>query len=377
MKAELIFQDHYSNKFWRITVTGNEHTVTYGKVGTNGTTKTKSFADEAAALKSAQKLIKAKEKKGYTEAKAKAQVVRGSYTLVGKPITNFGATMNPATAVKVLSGYDEKSSVVSKLDKLAKLANIGEMDTLVIGAWQNERGAGADQILDKLIELKDTFSGVKHLFVGDMNSEECEMSWIEQANYTNFYQHFPALETLGVRGRQGLKLGKIDLPNLKNLIIETGGLKDEILSDIITSNLDKLEHLEIWLGTNDYGCNIDIEDLMPILNGNYPNLKYLGLKNYYQQDALAGALQGASILATIETLDVSMGTLTDKGAEALFNNEALLNLKHLNCRRHFLTDKWQKQLKEKFVAQNINLEDAEEPYIYRDGDIHYYVEIGE
>lgn len=376
MKAELIYQDYNSNKFWRVTVTGNEHTVTYGKVGANGTSKTKVFADEAKALKDAQKLIRVKKGKGYKEATAKAHVVRDDYTLMGKPITTFGSTMNPSTAVKVLSGYDEKLKVVNKLDKLAKQANIGELDTLVIGAWQDAHDPVSTHIQDKLIELKAAFSGLKHLFIGDMNSEECEMSWIVQANYNNFYQHFPALETFGVRGGESLELGKIDLPNLKNLIIETGGLKDGVISDIAASNLEGLEYLELWLGTENYGCTIKIEDLMPILNGNYPNLKYLGLKNYYQQDALAGALQGASILGTLETLDLSMGTLTDKGAEALYNNDALLNLKHINCRYHFITDKWQKQLKEKFAAQNINLGDAEEADEY-DDEVYYYVEIGE
>ncbi len=376
MKAELIYQDSSSNKFWRIAVEGNEHTVTYGRVGTNGTSKTKTFADTAAALKDAQKLIKAKQKKGYKEAAAKAQIIRDSYTLAGKPIKDFGSTINPATAIKVFSDYDEESKVVNKLDKLAKLSNIGEMDTLVIGAWQDAHDPISTQILEKLIELKDTFAGLKHLFIGDMESEDCEMSWIIQADYTNFYQHFPALETLGIRGGTDLVLGKIDLPNLKNLIIETGGLNDDVLSDIVTSNLAHLEHLEIWLGTDDYGCTITIEDLKPLLNGNYPKLKYLGLKNYHQQDALADALQGASILATIETLDLSMGTLTDKGAEALFNNEALLNLKHLNCRRHFITDKWQEQLTKKFAGQNINLVDAEQADEY-DDEVYYYVEIGE
>ena len=376
MKVELIYQDDRSNKFWNITVEGNQHTVTYGRVGTNGTSKTKTFADEAAALKNANKLMRAKKGKGYKEAALKAQLVRDSYTLAGKPIKAFGSTINPATAVKVFSDYDEELKVVDKLEKLSKLPNVAEMDTLVIGAWQDAQDEGIAIILDKLIELKATFSGLKHLFIGDMNSEECEMSWIHQANYNDFYPHFPALETFGVRGGENLRLGKIDLPNLKNLIVETGGLSQEVLLDITQSDLTNLEHLEIWLGTEDYGCTIGQEDLTPILNGYYPKLKYLGLKNYDQQDNLAKGLQGASILVTIETLDLSMGTLTDIGAEALSQNEALLNLKHINCRYHFISKKWQKQLKEKFAPQNINLADEEEPYDYGD-ELSYYVEIGE
>jgi len=377
MNVKLVYQDETSNKFWNIVVEGNKHTVTYGRVGTAGTSKSKEFADEAAALKDAEKLTNAKRKKDYQEESIKALFVRDSHTLAGKPVKAFKGTIDPATAVKVSSGYDEKVRILEKLDNLANQPNIAEMDTLIIGEW-NEAGEGTscDDVVGKLIELKDKLSGLKHLFIGDMSYEECEMSWIVQASYSDFYQHFPALETFGTRGSDGLKLGKINLPNLKNLIIESGGLPVEVVKDIVASNLNELEHLEIWLGTEGYGGTVSIEDIKPILNGNYPKLKYLGLKNYDDEDLIAKELQGASILKNLETLDLSMGVLKNKGAEALYNNDALLNLKHINCRHHFISDEWQAKLKTKFAAQNINLadqEDADED----DDEAYYYVEIGE
>ena len=377
MKTELIYQGGSSNKFWNITIEGNTHTVTYGRAGTKGTSTTKEFADEAATIKSAEKLIKGKIRKGYVEATVKNLVVRDAYNLAGKPIKTFGSTMNPDSAVKVLSEYDEKLKVVDKLDKLAKHSNIAEMDTLVIGAWQDAQEDTVQKIVDKLIEYKSVFSGLKHLFIGDMDSEECEMSWIQQADYTNFYEHFPALETFGVRGGSNLTLGTINLPNLKNLIIETGGLDAKVLEDIAKSKLTTLEYLEIWLGTEDYGGTVKESDLKPILEGDFPNLKYLGLKNYDFQSELAKQLQGAAILNAIDILDLSMGILKDDGAEALYKNEALLNLKHINCRRHYISSEWQSKLKEKFAAQNINLSDAEDAYEYDEEEAYYYVEIGE
>jgi len=284
--------------------------------------------------------------------------------------------MNPDSAVKVSSGYDEKVKVVDKLDKLAKQPNIAQMDTLIIGAWQEPNEVNSQSILNKLIEHKQAFSGLKHLFIGDMGSEECEMSWIVQADYTDFYSHFPALETFGVRGCNDLNLGTINLPNLKNLIIETGGLDKTVLADIIKSDLSKLEHLEIWLGTYEYGCSITEGDLKPLLHGNFPKLKYLGLKNYHLQSELAQQLQGAPILNNIEILDLSMGILKDDGAEALYNNAALLNLKHINCRRHYISTEWQRKLKEKFTSQKIDLSYAQKPDKYKD-EVYYYVEIGE
>jgi DNA ligase-1 len=59
--------DGKSHKFWEISVDGASHTVRYGKIGTNGTAKTKDFDDEDAAMKDATKLVAQKVKKGYEE----------------------------------------------------------------------------------------------------------------------------------------------------------------------------------------------------------------------------------------------------------------------------------------------------------------------
>lgn len=56
-----------SAKFWEIDVSGVEHTVCFGKLGTNGQTRTKAFASEALALAHAENLIAEKTRKGYVE----------------------------------------------------------------------------------------------------------------------------------------------------------------------------------------------------------------------------------------------------------------------------------------------------------------------
>jgi DNA ligase-1 len=63
------FSDGKSDKFWEISVQGKAMTVHFGRKGTNGQTKTKEFADEAAAQKEADKLIAEKTGKGYQEMK--------------------------------------------------------------------------------------------------------------------------------------------------------------------------------------------------------------------------------------------------------------------------------------------------------------------
>ena len=62
-----IFQDEKSHKFWAVEQQDNELHINWGKVGTNGQSQVKSFADAAAAEKAELKLIAEKTKKDYVE----------------------------------------------------------------------------------------------------------------------------------------------------------------------------------------------------------------------------------------------------------------------------------------------------------------------
>ena len=57
-----------SQKFWEVAVEGPALTVRFGKLGTAGTTQTKTLASAEAATKEADKLVREKTKKGYVPA---------------------------------------------------------------------------------------------------------------------------------------------------------------------------------------------------------------------------------------------------------------------------------------------------------------------
>jgi predicted DNA-binding WGR domain protein len=59
-----------SAKYWEATVSGYDVTVHYGRLGSDGQSLTKTFPDQAAAQKHAEKLIQEKCKKGYCEVAA-------------------------------------------------------------------------------------------------------------------------------------------------------------------------------------------------------------------------------------------------------------------------------------------------------------------
>jgi DNA ligase-1 len=56
-----------SSKFWEVSVRGNEMTTRWGRIGTTGQSKTKTFADEATAQAQADKLSAEKTADGYVE----------------------------------------------------------------------------------------------------------------------------------------------------------------------------------------------------------------------------------------------------------------------------------------------------------------------
>ncbi|MDS7877284.1 WGR and DUF4132 domain-containing protein [Klebsiella pasteurii] len=62
-----IYHDEKSHKFWTIEQQGHELHLSWGKVGTNGQSQIKTFADAAAASKTEVKLINEKIRKGYVE----------------------------------------------------------------------------------------------------------------------------------------------------------------------------------------------------------------------------------------------------------------------------------------------------------------------
>src|SRR5262249_21721721 len=158
--------------------------------------------------------------------------------------------------------------------------------------------------------------------------EENEVSWIIQSDISPIFQAYPALEYFRIRGSDGLSIGGgINHTALKSLIFESGGLPADIIREIAASKLPALEHLEIWTGSNGYGGAPTTKALRPFLDGSaWPRLRYLGLRDSEYADEIAEALMGASILGQLDTLDLSLGTLGDRGGEALLNNPALKRL---------------------------------------------------
>jgi predicted DNA-binding WGR domain protein len=65
--VHLEFEEGTSSKFWRARVEGKTLYVNYGKIGSNGQTQVKDFANPDTAQKEYDKLVREKRKKGYVD----------------------------------------------------------------------------------------------------------------------------------------------------------------------------------------------------------------------------------------------------------------------------------------------------------------------
>ncbi|MBA3461824.1 MAG: WGR domain-containing protein [Deltaproteobacteria bacterium] len=65
-----------SSKFWEVSVDGASFTVTFGRIGTSGQSKTKACKSSAAAKAEVEKLVAEKTRKGYAQAAAKKSAAR-------------------------------------------------------------------------------------------------------------------------------------------------------------------------------------------------------------------------------------------------------------------------------------------------------------
>jgi DNA ligase-1 len=67
MKRRFELSDGSSNKFWEVELRDADQTVRFGRVGTAGQTKSKTFPDVASARDATEALVREKTSKGYVE----------------------------------------------------------------------------------------------------------------------------------------------------------------------------------------------------------------------------------------------------------------------------------------------------------------------
>jgi predicted DNA-binding WGR domain protein len=400
-RRELVFMDAKSSKFWNIELDGVSHTVTYGRTGTSGQSKTKEFPSEEKAKKDFDKLVASKLGKGYVDAgdggdaasadgdsdllpavafgsvNKQDDIYENVKTFVGKKVADYDpdkkVTPGGKTIYRFRSDWDE-DSLVPHLEHFLQSDAAAEATGIVIGNWCGEDSdRSPEHVVELLVGQKDRLPKLVAIFFGDITSEENEMSWIHQTDLSPILKAFPNLQVLRTRGGESLEIKQPVHDKLRALALESGGLSADVVRSVCRAKFPNLEHLELWLGTDEYGGSSTVQDLQPILSGKlFPKLKYLGLRNCDYANDIAAVVVNSPIIERIETLDLSLGVITDEGAQALLSLPESCTLKKVSIHYNFASKEMIKKLK----ACPIPI-DTSKPADMEDDEEFRFVAVGE
>ncbi|TDC64328.1 hypothetical protein E1258_08375 [Micromonospora sp. KC207] len=249
------------------------------------------------------------------------------------------------------------------------------VQALVVGAWGYAAFNPAP--IDQLCAAAPRLPNLTALFLGDIVSEECEISWMRVGDVSRLLVAYPRLESLRVRGGENFRFSPVRHGRLSRLEVESGGLRPEFVRAVLDSELPALTDLELWLGDPTYGGDTTVDDLAPLLAGQrFPALRRLGLCNAQIADDLAEALAAAPVVRRLETLDLSLGTLTDRGALALAGGQPLTHLTMLDLSHHYVTDEVVATVQATLAGVAVNLSDPQTPYIEGD-EVYRYTVVSE
>ncbi|MEU9332560.1 STM4015 family protein [Streptomyces sp. NPDC048290] len=250
---------------------------------------------------------------------------------------------------------------------------------IVVGPWGEVYDHDSSVIVRRLVDAHAELAGLRAVFLGDLEQEEAEISWIEHADVTPVLAAFPLLEEFGVRGGSGLRFPAVSHRALRTLWFEAGGLPGHVVRGVAASQLPALEHLELWLGVNAYGGNATVADLAPLLAGGlFPELRHLGVRNSEIQDEIAAAVAAAPVVAQLTSLDLSLGVLTDDGATALLDGQPLTHLDSLDLRHNYVTDPVARRIQAALEPHGVEVDLSETGQEWDDdGEIHRFTAVAE
>ncbi|WP_329009917.1 STM4015 family protein [Micromonospora rifamycinica] len=246
---------------------------------------------------------------------------------------------------------------------------------LVIGEW----GSAYERALpvDLLADAAKDWTALRAVFLADLVSEQCEISWLTHGDLTPLLTAYPELDTLWVRGANELTLRPVRHTGLRELGFQTGGLPAEVTRAVGDCDLPALRRLDLWLGRQDYGGDTGTDDLAAILAGDrLPALRHLAVCNAEFADLVAQAVATAPVVARLEVLDLSMGVLTDPGAEALLAGQPLTHLRRLDLHHHFLSPEVAQRLTDALPGVQVDLDDPQSPDEYH-GTVYRFTAVGE
>jgi uncharacterized protein (TIGR02996 family) len=271
--------------------------------------------------------------------------------------------------------YEEDTKFDGKLVDILKDVFEQPSGRYIVEINLMSNGDPNDDDLQDLLDLigKKAPPTVRKLVIGD-NVDQ--ISWHHTGSLAKMWKGVPNLQVLEIETGD-FDVGAMDAPNLERAIFITGGLSKACGKHIAAANMPKIKHLEVFYGTDNYGGDCTIKEVKPLLDRtDLKHLEYLGIKNSEFGNDIAKAVVGAKIVKQLKTLDLSMSTITDEGAQALADGKE--SLKHLECldlTHNFLTKDGIKLVAG--LCKKVVTADQQKADEWGEGEMHYYCAITE
>jgi hypothetical protein len=102
--------------------------------------------------------------------------------------------------------------------------------------------------------------------------------------------------------------------------------------------MPRLQRLDLWTGDPEYGANVELDELAPVLDGTrFEQLTHLGLCNSMHTPGVLDRLARSPLIRRLRVLDVSSGVLRPEDVDGLLaHREAFLHLERFDLSRNLL-----------------------------------------
>ncbi|MYV78172.1 leucine-rich repeat domain-containing protein, partial [Streptomyces sp. SID1046] len=78
--------------------------------------------------------------------------------------------------------YDSEESWTEAFARFTAAVDTTLVRAIVVGSWEDAYDTGPEEIIGALLDARPRLPALRGLFLGDMESEQCEISWINQSD---------------------------------------------------------------------------------------------------------------------------------------------------------------------------------------------------
>jgi uncharacterized protein (TIGR02996 family) len=224
-------------------------------------------------------------------------------------------------------GWIRRVKIIGRSDEPADLAwevlrhpSAKFLRSLLVGCVRS--GDQDNSTLAAMLMRAEPKPALRELEIADFDHSEIDSIDISRApigDLTGLGQAYPELETVILRGTGDVVLDGLALPHAKKFALRTSTMTKTTLATILAAPWPMLEDLELWFGDVDrgYGAECTVKEILPLFARPLPALRALRIMNSPFSDEVVPAILAWPGAARLETLDFSLGTLSDAGARLL------------------------------------------------------------